>query len=190
MHYFLTGLLICAFHQVLSQTPLVFDTVFKDSCTIRKVRQNLQSMSCVNQFKKITRKGLLKNNQKHGHWMFFDNDMLVYEGTYIKNKKCGFWKEYYISGHEVFIGKYKKELMTGTWKMYYNPQADFRKEKKIDKKYLTKIEKYKNGKLQGKYTEFHENGNIKITGRYKNNIKTGLWKCYNEKGKLISSYGQ
>jgi uncharacterized protein len=41
--------------------------------------------------------------------------------------------------------------------------------------------------LVGKHTEWYRNGNLKIDGQYdenRANIKTGIWKYYNEKGKL------
>ncbi|CAN5313723.1 hypothetical protein BH09BAC5_BH09BAC5_01010 [soil metagenome] len=37
----------------------------------------------------------------------------------------------------------------------------------------------------GKYSELYENQILKITGRYKNDLKTGKWKYYNPDGKLI-----
>ena len=44
---------------------------------------------------------------------------------------------------------------------------------------------YENGKLNGKYVEYYENGNKKVEGVFKNNLRIGNWKVWDEKGKLI-----
>jgi len=56
---------------------------------------------------------------------------------------------------------------------------------------------YESGKLQsvtalnqdylpeGQYVEYWENGAVKTKGRYKNGAEIGLWRYYNEEGKLI-----
>ncbi|AYV77813.1 MAG: hypothetical protein Edafosvirus1_144 [Edafosvirus sp.] len=41
--------------------------------------------------------------------------------------------------------------------------------------YMTRHMNYKSGRLHGKYFEFHENGSVKIIGKYANNNKTGKW---------------
>ncbi|MBI1287634.1 MAG: hypothetical protein GC178_08660 [Flavobacteriales bacterium] len=43
----------------------------------------------------------------------------------------------------------------------------------------------KEGKLQGKYIEYHENGNVKFEGQYEDNVQTGLWKKFYENGILF-----
>ncbi|WP_109830105.1 DUF3352 domain-containing protein [Reichenbachiella versicolor] len=43
----------------------------------------------------------------------------------------------------------------------------------------------KNGKKHGAFYEFYPNGDIKIIGKYKNDLKEGTWKHYDENGKLI-----
>ena len=41
------------------------------------------------------------------------------------------------------------------------------------------------GIREGKATTYHENGKIKYEGFYKNGKECGIWKFYDEDGKLI-----
>lgn len=36
------------------------------------------------------------------------------------------------------------------------------------------------------FREYHQNGNLKCCGQYKNNVKIGIWKYYNNSGEIIS----
>jgi antitoxin component YwqK of YwqJK toxin-antitoxin module len=47
-------------------------------------------------------------------------------------------------------------------------------------------------KIEGKYAEFYETGELKIAGRYKNGLQEGLWKIYTKKGKIKEkgNYGE
>ena len=38
--------------------------------------------------------------------------------------------------------------------------------------------------LDGKYTLFWENGNLRLSGIYKNGLQDGIWQQYNEDGIL------
>ena len=44
----------------------------------------------------------------------------------------------------------------------------------------------KNGQKHGNYFEYHETGELKIKGKYKNDLKDGLWKYYDIDGKLVN----
>lgn len=46
----------------------------------------------------------------------------------------------------------------------------------------------KNGKFEGEYKGYYQNGNLRIEGTYKNDLKNGLWKEFNEQGNLINEY--
>lgn len=46
----------------------------------------------------------------------------------------------------------------------------------------------KNGKFEGAYKGYYENGNLRIEGLYKNDEKNGLWKEYDEQGNLTNAY--
>ena len=44
---------------------------------------------------------------------------------------------------------------------------------------------YKSGILEGSFKYYWENGNVRVTGKFKNQKRTGLWKNYNKKGQVI-----
>ncbi|HWA33061.1 MAG TPA: DUF3352 domain-containing protein, partial [Cyclobacteriaceae bacterium] len=43
----------------------------------------------------------------------------------------------------------------------------------------------KNGFKNGDFTQFHKNGEVKLKGAFKNDMREGVWKLYDETGKLI-----
>ena len=44
---------------------------------------------------------------------------------------------------------------------------------------------YKNGKEDGRYTVYHENGSVYYTGFYKDGKRIGEWRFYDEKENLV-----
>jgi antitoxin component YwqK of YwqJK toxin-antitoxin module len=168
----------------LGQIKAYYDSIYLDSCFLTSKDGKIEEVVCFNKFKKLTRSGYLRNNKKQGHWKFFDNDLIVYEGDYLHDRKKGYWREYYISGHELYVGKYKNDKANGIWKIYSSNNKKFYEIPKLDKKYLIKVIKYKEGKLNGRYVEFYSNGQVKTLGNYILNKKIGLWKYYNSDGSL------
>lgn len=45
--------------------------------------------------------------------------------------------------------------------------------------------KTKWGIMHGKYTEYHQNGQVKCRGKYRKGQKTGVWKYYNDQGEQV-----
>jgi antitoxin component YwqK of YwqJK toxin-antitoxin module len=52
---------------------------------------------------------------------------------------------------------------------------------------VIKVENYKDGVLNGKFTEYYLDGKVKTKGEYKEGKKIGAWVSYGENGKKISS---
>ena len=44
---------------------------------------------------------------------------------------------------------------------------------------------YKQGLLEGDFKYYWDNGNIRVSGKFKNQRRTGRWKNYNKKGDVI-----
>ena len=44
---------------------------------------------------------------------------------------------------------------------------------------------YVNGMPDGKFTHYHPDGEVQITGSYKNGKQVGDWKYYDENGKQV-----
>jgi antitoxin component YwqK of YwqJK toxin-antitoxin module len=43
---------------------------------------------------------------------------------------------------------------------------------------------FSKGKKRGWFSEFHETGELKISGRYANDLQEGIWKTYYKNGKI------
>ena len=50
---------------------------------------------------------------------------------------------------------------------------------------LKLVKYYKNGLLNGKIIYYWDNGEIRLTGQYKNMKRIGIWQTYNSSGELI-----
>ena len=43
---------------------------------------------------------------------------------------------------------------------------------------------YSEGKLEGKFSEFYNTGELKIIGKYENGLREGVWKIFYKNGKI------
>jgi|GEM_PF-3412387 antitoxin component YwqK of YwqJK toxin-antitoxin module len=135
--------------------------------------------------------GNYKNDKKVGTWVFtLDAQGHKNINTYDNDGNAnGFFVEHCF-GHpnsKLSEGSYKTGQKDGIWKEYFCPSETVTKSDQIQK-----LSNYSLGKLNGTYTEYFENGKIKMTGNYKLNEKDAEWKGYNENGVLIISttYGK
>jgi hypothetical protein len=124
-------------------------------------------------------------------------------------KKYGTWKEYYRNGKLKSTGAYDADYATGPWKYYYDngkikSEVWYRVVKSDEWKYEKSIE-------EGEHLEYYENGQVKISGRFKaspgadtldvtrdeppydeeqliikilNSAPTGVWKYFSADGKM------
>lgn len=53
--------------------------------------------------------------------------------------------------------------------------------------YVSSLGFYKNGKKEGKWLDYFQNGQIQNEYYYSDGKKVGIWKSYDKKGKLLSS---
>lgn len=49
-------------------------------------------------------------------------------------------------------------------------------------------ETYSNDRLEGDYKKYNKQGNIEISGTYKESMRVGTWNTFDEKGKNVSIY--
>jgi len=123
---------------------------------------------------------------------YFDNGKLMSEGYYISTHKDSCWK--YYNGYDVVIKEefYRSNLKNGEWKTYY-PDGSLtdkmtwkngKREGPWEQNYSggTLKTQFKNDKLEGNYQVFTISGKLRNQGKYKNNLKEGLWFWYNEDG--------
>ncbi len=80
--------------------------------------------------------------------------------------------ERYPSGKKKLEGKLVNGERHGKWIYYY------------DNGYIWSEGKFWYGKRKGFSTVYYENGNRQIAGEYKNDLKVGIWRLWNEDGTL------
>jgi antitoxin component YwqK of YwqJK toxin-antitoxin module len=129
-----------------------------------------------------------KNGVKHGSFSKYNIDGFIeLDGFYKNGEKCGVWKRY---ENGLVIEEYHQE---SSYYVLFDEKG-----KKIDEGFIIKdcncqeIKKYydngklkmvglmKDGKMSGICKRYHENGRLDEVINY----ETGLYKVYNEKGKL------
>ena len=141
----------------------------------------------------VKEKGVYKFNIKHGKWIeYYDNGM-IYSETFFQNGN-GPYKSYYPSGEVMYSGNYFNNERDGKWFKYFkngNKSLEYNYiEDKINSNLLC-YNWYESGykrtegyiieidnqmKWDGPYIEYYENGVVFVKGEYKSGQKTGFWK--------------
>jgi antitoxin component YwqK of YwqJK toxin-antitoxin module len=123
----------------------------------------------------ISSKGTYIDQMKEGKWQFysaFTKGHLVSEEYYSRNLRNGlslkFFQDSTVAERLTFINDIKQ----GEWIQYY-PSV----------KVLLKSN-YSDGKINGKFEVWFENGTIEYSGQYKNDSRDGLWIIFNENGTI------
>ena len=117
--------------------------------------------------------GKYKIVDKNGNVKVFNgsNDLLIFEGKYLKGKRNGFGREYDNDGLLAFEGEYLNGEKNGKGREYhYNGKIAFEGE-------------YLNGKRNGKGKEYGEFGHLIYEGEYLNGRRNGKGKEY-ENGEI------
>ncbi len=103
-----------------------------------------------------------KLGQKQGSWkLFWSNGNLRMEGSYLNDKKHGFFKHYDAAGDFLYVEKYD----------HGNLVEDAKETKQMDKRMA-----------------FHPNGKVAVEATYYKNIPDGVRREYDTTGKLIKGY--
>jgi antitoxin component YwqK of YwqJK toxin-antitoxin module len=136
---------------------------------------------------KVTGKkqGQLKNGLKEGLWNYYhDNGQLHERGNYQKNLKVGNWVSYTKEGELVYKGSFNQGLKQGDW-------IESRDWMNYSKFFLFQdYSSHKNGILDGPYKKICRNGNLRLEGTYKDGKTEGKWTEYGCSGSLweITNY--
>lgn len=102
------------------------------------------------------------SGKKQGIWKtFFANDQVKEEGTYVNDRKHGFFKEFNEDGNLLKIEKYENGQLI--------------------------VDAVETRKLEMR-VDYWPNGNPKIIGTYFNGVAEGIRREYNSKGQVIQSY--
>lgn len=140
-----------------------------------------------------------ENNNKQGNWIIFKNrtTQKLQEGTYLKGKKEGIWKSYYVNGNIKSEISYIQGKKKGDARIFYENGNIAEEGTWMVDKWVGKYKSYyRNGKLSylwnyndlgtrsGYQQYFYENGNIKIEGEWQEGKEQGVIKEYYETGAL------
>lgn len=125
-----------------------------------------------------TFKGEYLNNRKVKNWVGYYPNKIIYRIDYYTNgNKDGISIQFDRKGKVSLVENYKAGLLNGETVSYgqYNdfPLSDG---------------EYKNGKKNGTFRKFADNGKIQEETNFKDDMKDGASKWYNKSGKLIAEY--
>ena len=136
--------------------------------------------------------------------ILYPDSSLWYEGQVVDGKPHRLWRSFYESGQLKSSVIYNQGKVNKDAVFYYdNPgntihiKAQFAANKLIN----TYKEFYKNGQMKAviEYDEgladgdarfYYSNGNLKMTGNYRNGKRTGKWLFYGQQGKLLQKIKQ
>ena len=108
---------------------------------------------------------------------FYDNGQLERKGNYKDRKREGPWEWYYENGQLSQKGNYKNGELDGTWVMFKENGQIW-----VIETYRYTEEKMKDGLVE----KFHENGQLRSTGNYKDGKPDGIHETYHDDGDLHS----
>ncbi len=136
-----------------------------------------------------------KNGKKHGYWIRYERDTLLYEGRFDHGTPTGLFVYYYPdkkvkstleymqqgkvahaityhpSGAMMAVGKYLEQKKDSTWK-YFN---------EVER--LVAVEQYQKGVATGDWLKYNGEGKIIEKQTYVNGKKHGEWIQYFDNGK-------
>ena len=101
----------------------------------------------------------------HGPYKRTVGDQVVEQGIFYIGMKHGRWEKYGKNFILMDKTKYHKGWQRDAEMTYYD----------LDKKKIQEVKPYKYGTLNGTYYHFLENGQILEHGKYKDDVKIGLW---------------
>lgn len=116
--------------------------------------------------------------EKNGVWeAYYENGKPQELGEYKNNKKEGLWKKYHNDGIIDEYGTYRDGLKNGNWIFYYNNGFTH-----LDQLYIKAS--FSNDTLNGDYERYYSNGKLEMIGNHDMGYKTGKWSFYHENGQL------
>ena len=138
------------------------------------------------------------NNVRHGKEIKYSNGIVTNENTYANGQLNGETKSYYSNGTLRSNGNYSRNLRHGQWTWNYENGT-----KKLIETYqnglITDILGYsRNGAKEremklvngnGNFTQYYDNGKIKVQGALRNYKASGNWNFYNKDGHLTDTQG-
>ncbi|MBI1191733.1 MAG: hypothetical protein GC205_00975 [Bacteroidetes bacterium] len=139
--------------------------------------------------------GTYVNGVPNGPWTTWYPEGGVFETyTYRDSLRQGPYRALHPDGSLLETGAYDRGKKTGNWERFYaDGTLQHIAEYRADHKEGLELSYYSNGRKEsqtrwtgdsGEGVAFHPNGEIRFTGQWKEGKQHGLWKHYNEQGRL------
>jgi len=139
--------------------------------------------------------------RKAWHKAYDSTGFLLAEGIYLNQKKDSIWTFYSATDSAVIAREaYQFDKKHGLSVTYYpqsgQPAEELHYEngklqgawnKYFDDGTLMTSGFYENGKLNGPFTSYHPNGQINVKGQYEHDLQHGVWEFFDEDGNLINT---
>lgn len=114
-------------------------------------------------------------------WFYFENEQVMSEGQYLRQKKDSIWKSFNAQGMLVSIETFKNNRLNGVKELYYLQNQLETGEMKVAQR-----ETYVDSVLHGAYSAYFSSGIKKESGRYENGLKVGIWETFHTKGAVAT----
>ncbi len=142
-----------------------------------------------------------QTGRKAWHKAFDSTGFLVAEGIYVNQKKDSIWTFYSAEDSAVIAREaYQFGQKSGLSITYYPKNGQKAEElyyedgklngawnKYFEDGTLMTSGFYENDKLNGPFTTYHPNGQINIKGQYINDFKQGVWEFFDADGNIINT---
>ena len=171
-----------------------------NSKTIRNYRNGMLNGNSFDfdEFGRLTSSLEYVNNAKNGKEIKISNGIVTNENNYVNGQLNGEAKSYYSNGTVRSNGNYSRNFRNGQWTWNYDNGK-----KKLIENYqngiITEILGYsRNGSKEremklvngnGNFTQYYDNGKIKVQGALRNYKASGNWNFYNKDGHLTDTQG-
>ena len=171
-----------------------------NSKTIRNYRNGMLNGNSFDfdEFGRLTSSLEYVNNAKNGKEIKISNGIVTNENNYVNGQLNGEAKSYYSNGTVRSNGNYLRNFRNGQWTWNYDNGK-----KKLIENYqngiITEILGYsRNGSKEremklvngnGNFTQYYDNGKIKVQGALRNYKAYGNWNFYNKDGYLTDTQG-
>ncbi|MBL0050736.1 MAG: toxin-antitoxin system YwqK family antitoxin [Bacteroidetes bacterium] len=144
----------------------------------------------------IQQSGKYVNGKPHGQWIWkYDNGQILRSENYVNGKEEGQSTEYNEFGKMIAQGNYTSGAKEGLWTfnngeyiatgMYVDNEQDGMWKTYNADSTLYSEGKYLQGLQQGNFKLYHHNGQIRELQHYKDGIRIGDWKFFDEQGVLL-----
>ena len=169
-----------------------------NSKTIRNYKNGMLNGNSFDfdEFGRLTSSLEYVNNAKNGKEIKISNGIVTNENNYVNGQLNGEAKSYYSNGTVRSNGNYSRNFRNGQWTWNYDNGK-----KKLIENYqngiITEILGYsRNGSKEremklvngnGNFTQYYDNGKIKVQGALRNYKAYGNWNFYNKDGYLTDT---